>query len=61
MNTAVTATYVIHGLVCVVLLGLAVGNYQTTGDPLSAATPILMAFLVAGLGVTVGRVVARRD
>ena len=61
MNTAVPATYAIHGLVCVVLLGVAVGNYQTTGDPLSAVAPVLMSILVAGLGVTVGRVVKRRD
>ncbi|PSP39646.1 hypothetical protein BRC71_01595 [Halobacteriales archaeon QH_7_65_31] len=61
MNRAVTVTYAVHGLAVVFMLALAVGNYRSTGDPLSALAPLVLAALVTGLGVTMGRIIERRE
>ena len=60
MDNLQLATVVLHGLVAVVVAGLAVSNYTETGDPLSAVPFLVIAVLLVGLGVTVGRVVSRR-
>jgi len=61
MSRAVTVTYAIHGLAVVFMLALAVGNYRATGDPLSALAPVVLAVLITGLGVTMGRIIERRE
>jgi len=50
-----------HLLIAVLLAGFAVGNYAGTGDPVAALPPLVVAVLIVGLGVTVARVVERRD
>ncbi|MFB6116892.1 hypothetical protein [Halosegnis sp.] len=60
MDNLQLATFGLHGLVAVLLVGLAVGNYTNTGEPLSALAPLVIAAMIVGLGWTVARVVGRR-
>jgi hypothetical protein len=50
-----------HLAIALVLVGLAVLNYRSTGDPIAALPPLAIAVMIALLGRSVARVVGARD
>jgi CDP-diglyceride synthetase len=48
-----------HLTIALVLVAVAVLNYRSTGDPVSALPPLAIAVMIAVLGRSVARVVAK--
>jgi len=61
MDTVRLLVVAVHALVAIVVFAFGVRGFAASGEPLGLGLAVAMAAMILGLGVTVGRVAARRD